>query len=273
MGRVIVLKKVLLALVMLLTFCSVAYAESPPTIYINGQQLYCDSPPVIENGRTLVPMRVIFEALGQSVMWNNVDRSIRTGNIWLQINNNKAYVGDNEIVLDVAPKIIENRTYVPLRFISESLGKEVLWNENIRRIDIDDKNIVKKTNQEQKQYMNIYENTFTKFRDKEFLFYDIARRSLTQSTSIEFKMLFNDLNKLQQQFNNVECPNEYLIGQQYMNNMFDDFISMAKYFQLMENSIGKKDMFDTYDNLYEEYKTKFYNNLKIAGDFLEENIE
>lgn len=132
------MKKIFISLIVLLTFCTVSYAETPPTIYINGKQLYCDSSPIVIEGRTLVPVRAIFEALGQEVKWNDSDQSITCGDIWLQINNNKAIFWDKIITLDVAPKIISNKTYVPLRFVGESLGKDVVWNGDLNRIDIND---------------------------------------------------------------------------------------------------------------------------------------
>ncbi|NLC08161.1 MAG: copper amine oxidase N-terminal domain-containing protein, partial [Syntrophomonadaceae bacterium] len=108
-----------------------------PTIFINGVQLVSEQPAVIENDRTLVPLRAIFEALGQEVAWNPNDQSITSGDIWLQINNPQA-IGPNNtmITLDVPAKIINDRTYVPLRFIAESLNKRVEWDGVAYRADI-----------------------------------------------------------------------------------------------------------------------------------------
>lgn len=103
-------------------------------VYINGQQIAFDQPPVIENGRTLVPLRGIFEALGAEVYWDNVSRSIisNRGNINLIMTIDSDIMYKNGVVqyLDVPPKIINDRTMVPLRVIGESFGCNVLWENN-----------------------------------------------------------------------------------------------------------------------------------------------
>jgi len=116
-------------------FCSIASAE-PPSIYINGDKLVTESSPVIENGRTLVPLRAIFEALNKPVYYISSDRSIVSGNINLQIDNTKAKVGVQQVTLDVSPKIIDDRTYIPLRFIAESIGAKVNWNGEKHSVEI-----------------------------------------------------------------------------------------------------------------------------------------
>ena len=85
----------------------------------------------IVQGRFLVPMRGIFEALGASVHWDGDTRTV-TGNragttVLLSIDSKIAQVNDNTVELDVPATIVEGRTYVPLRFISESLGANVSW--------------------------------------------------------------------------------------------------------------------------------------------------
>ncbi|NPV90608.1 MAG: copper amine oxidase N-terminal domain-containing protein [Firmicutes bacterium] len=133
------LKALALTLVLVLVLSTAATAAGPPTIVINGKTMKTSDPTVIENGRTMVPLRAIFSELGQPVNWNPADRSITSGNIWLQVNNQTAYVGDTEITLDVPAKIINGRTYVPLRFIADSLGKNVKWVPESNRVEITEK--------------------------------------------------------------------------------------------------------------------------------------
>ena len=130
--------KVIISVFITLCFSSISLAEIPPSIFINGKLLYCQNPPVIEADRVLVPLRAIFEALNQRVSWNMNDQSITSGNIWLQIGNPVAKVGDKQITLDVPAAIINERTYVPLRFVAESLGKKVTWDNINNKININD---------------------------------------------------------------------------------------------------------------------------------------
>lgn len=126
-----------LAVFVLILSASVAWAGGT-AIFINGNQLVTDDPAVVEDGRTLLPMRATFEALGQTVDWNEETRTVTSGEIVLQIDNPVALVKGEEVVLDVPAKLINGRTFVPLRFVAESLGKEVNWDGEQNRIDIND---------------------------------------------------------------------------------------------------------------------------------------
>ncbi|MEG6615940.1 N-acetylmuramoyl-L-alanine amidase family protein [Peptococcaceae bacterium 1198_IL3148] len=98
-------------------------------VYVDGNQLTFDSPPIIDNNRTLVPFRYIFEALGAEVSFDAATRTaIGTKDnltIRLPINQNKGYINNEAVQLDVASQLIKGRTLVPLRFIGESMGCEV----------------------------------------------------------------------------------------------------------------------------------------------------
>lgn len=111
-----------------------------PTVKVNGEQLNFDVPPVITQGRTMVPVRTIFEKLGAEVNWNPVNKTIRAvkGNsaILLTIGSSTAYVNGKTVTLDAPAQIIQNRTLVPLRFISESFGADVNWNPNLQLVKI-----------------------------------------------------------------------------------------------------------------------------------------
>jgi len=89
-----------------------------------------DSPFLFKN-RTFVPLRFIAEAFGGVVDWNNMQRSItitireRNIEIELFLDRNIALVNGKEYKLDVQPVIVNGRTFVPLRFISESIGCKI----------------------------------------------------------------------------------------------------------------------------------------------------
>ena len=111
-----------------------------PSVFCNGSELEFDVPPIIENGRTLVPFRVIFEALGASVDWEAPTRTVigtlGGTSIKLTIDQDIALVNGQQIKLDVAPRIIDGRTIVPLRFIAENFDFKVEWDEISKRVDI-----------------------------------------------------------------------------------------------------------------------------------------
>jgi len=90
-----------------------------------------DTPPVNVDGRILVPVRAIFEALGATVQWDEQTKIVTgikgTTKILLMVDSKDAVVNDVKKVLDVPAKIINNRVLVPARFISESLGATVEW--------------------------------------------------------------------------------------------------------------------------------------------------
>jgi len=108
-----------------------AQTASPVRVTINGTPLTMDVAPTIQNGRTLVPMRAIFEALGATVHWDDATSVIRAYRredaIVLQLGNRTAWVNGPSRQLDVAPVAVGGRTLVPLRFVAEALGAEVAW--------------------------------------------------------------------------------------------------------------------------------------------------
>ena len=111
-----------------------AKLSGPGQTTVQSQTL--DVAPLIQNGRTLVPLRFIGENLGARVEWNDVTRQVtyttdqRT--IVLTLNSTKALVDGKTIVLDVAPAVFSGRTMVPLRFVSEYLSAVVHWDSTAR---------------------------------------------------------------------------------------------------------------------------------------------
>lgn len=139
------MKKIVLVFIFIITICSTVFATDV-NVQINSEKVnFTDSEgntvnAQVVNSRTMVPMRKIFELLGLEVEWDG-ENKIVTGKsenitIILQIDNNvatKEVAGQKkEIILDVPPMLIEDRTMVPLRFIAESLDKQVGWDNKER---------------------------------------------------------------------------------------------------------------------------------------------
>jgi len=108
--------------------------------FVDGVMVSLDSPPVITNGRTMVPFRFLAESLGAAVEWDGTDRMVTFKKddtvIYLWIGRDYAIVGSDLVNLDSPPIIINGRTMVPLRFISETLGAEVEWNGATRTVTV-----------------------------------------------------------------------------------------------------------------------------------------
>ncbi len=110
----------------------------------NATQEALDVAPYIKSGSTMVPFRFIGQALGAEIGWQlNSQKfvekvSYRLGNnfIELTIGSKTAKVNGKNVSLLVPPEIIKGRTFIPLRFVTENLGAEVLWEAKEQRITI-----------------------------------------------------------------------------------------------------------------------------------------
>lgn len=111
------------------------------SVKVDGQALTLDQPPVIQDGRTLVPLRAIFEALGAWVVWDADAQSViaekHFDNISLVIGDNKLSINGAEKTLDVPAQIIDGRTMVPVRAISEAFGAKVEWNAVLNTVSVE----------------------------------------------------------------------------------------------------------------------------------------
>lgn len=124
---------VALALIFSLYLSILDLSASGIHITIDGQALATDVAPVIAQGRTLVPLRAIFEGLGATVDWDEATQRI-TGTkdgkmIVLHVGSTTALIEGIPVPLDVPAMIVNGRTMVPGRFIAESLGGTVDWDQ------------------------------------------------------------------------------------------------------------------------------------------------
>ncbi|MFZ5825349.1 MAG: stalk domain-containing protein [Bacillota bacterium] len=99
--------------------------------FVGGKEVTFDVRPVIQDGRTLVPVRALTEALGADVSWDEASQTViikaNGKEIRLVINSRTVSVDGREVVLDVPATILDNRTVIPLRFVVEALGLQVEW--------------------------------------------------------------------------------------------------------------------------------------------------
>ena len=109
--------------------------------YVAENEAKLDSPPIIENSKTLVPLRFILETFGAKLNWDSALKviTITTDNhtVQLQIGSKIALIDGNVIKkLDIPPIIKESRTLVPLRFLAETFGAKVNWDGDTKTITI-----------------------------------------------------------------------------------------------------------------------------------------
>lgn len=111
-----------------------------PKVNLNNTKVLMLSNPLHENGRTYIPLRSIAENLGVEVQWNNAAQQITiiqgTNTISCEIGSNIAVVNNEEIKIDVSPRLKAGTTYVPLRFVADYLGAVVNFDKATNTIDI-----------------------------------------------------------------------------------------------------------------------------------------
>ncbi|MBL0388192.1 hypothetical protein JJB07_16360 [Tumebacillus sp. ITR2] len=123
-------------------------ASAAPHVTLNGTAQVYDTDPYQKNGRTLVPMRAIFEALGASIQWDEETKQVTgtkgTTTVVLQVGSTKATVNGQEVTLNQAAEQTNDRVMVPIRFISEALGADVKWDEATETVRIYSKDMADK---------------------------------------------------------------------------------------------------------------------------------
>lgn len=135
---------IILTIMLLMSFVTfqATAQEQNIVVKIDGEVVeFPDAKPFIDqHSRTLCPIRFIAENLGAEVLWNNEDKTVSIKkddiDILLKIGENTAVVNGDEKVFDTYPQIFEDRTYVPLRFISETLQMDVDWDGETKTVII-----------------------------------------------------------------------------------------------------------------------------------------
>lgn len=113
-----------------------------PIMRVNGIETEIDpnrgTKPIVVDGRTLVPIRAIIEGLGGRVLWieetETVVLILNDEQIQLNIDEKTALVNGKEKSLDVEPRVINERTMIPVRFVAEGLGLGVAWDDDSQTV-------------------------------------------------------------------------------------------------------------------------------------------
>lgn len=115
-----------------------------PNMFVNNVSKEIDpgkgTKPILLNGRTILPIRALVEELGGTINWDGATRKVTltlgAKTIVLTIDSKTTLVNNIQATTDVAPQIINGRTMVPLRYIIDNFGYEVLWNATNKSVTI-----------------------------------------------------------------------------------------------------------------------------------------
>jgi hypothetical protein len=143
----------------------VKFDEFKAKVSVNGKEIKFDVPPVIKEGRTLIPVRAVMNGLGAKVEWDQATNTltITKGDITIQfiLGESKVLVNGKEVSLDVPAMEISNGTFVPIRFISEILGEKINYDEKTGDIEIEenDQAEIENNSDETTVSQDVYGNT------------------------------------------------------------------------------------------------------------------
>ena len=154
-----------LILMLVLSLVNVVFADTTVSVILDGKTLDFDVPPQIINGRTMVPIRVIFEAMGAKVNWYEPIKSARAEKdnkfVTVKLESKNLRImpfGQSEeqiIEMDCVPMLIDGRILVPARYVAEAFNYNVNWDEAKKTVVISSG---KTTDENNTQNNSIYPN-------------------------------------------------------------------------------------------------------------------
>ena len=116
------------------------YLTNNVKVEVNGEKVTFKDPILNKNGNIFLPMRNYFEMIGTSVSWNQQTKTasaFKSGNrVDVTLNSKTANVNGKKVAVNVPPFLYKNKTYVPIRFLSENLGGNVKWNQQAQKVEI-----------------------------------------------------------------------------------------------------------------------------------------
>ena len=125
-----------------LAFPTIANADNEIKIVVNGEYIESDSSSFIEDGRTMVPIRFITEALGYDVSWDEEHFQVTIEDeehvLTFHIGDSVYILDGAEYEMDIAPTLVYSRTFLPIRFIAEAFNVKVDWDEKYWTVIIGD---------------------------------------------------------------------------------------------------------------------------------------
>lgn len=129
----------ILSAAMLLTATPISAVDNTINVTVDGAAVdFPDQKPIIQNDRTLVPIRFIAESLGYDVEWDSIENAaiIDDGRVKLWIGTDKAELDGELVTLDTSSVLVNDRTMVPLRAVAETLDCTVDWLAKTKTVQI-----------------------------------------------------------------------------------------------------------------------------------------
>ncbi|MFA4136678.1 MULTISPECIES: N-acetylmuramoyl-L-alanine amidase [unclassified Brevibacillus] len=158
-------------------------SEEAVNLVIGGQAVNAEVPPVIKNGRTLVPVRVIAEGLGANVDWNEATRTAvitkGTQQLSLTLDSRTAVLNGKQMKLDTPPVISQKRMLLPLRFVGESLGVTVGWDNSKRTVIANETPQVKLNGKVPTQPIKLYQVEDTMYASAQAVAEQVGQKGFT----------------------------------------------------------------------------------------------
>ena len=143
-GNIMLKKIIATTAASILLAATVCMSASALDVVIDGEKVVFDDNygyPFITEGRTLVPLRAIAEALGCEVEYDDTTKTVTIKNekitVELVLNADTAKVNGEEVKLSKEAKVVSDRTMVPARFVSESMGYDVDWDQDSLSVLVD----------------------------------------------------------------------------------------------------------------------------------------
>lgn len=268
-------KKATLMLTLALSLCTGNVLAQDVKITLNGNEIKSDVAPFIKENRTLVPVRFISEALEYDVKWDNDKRTVSINNndknMVLTINDKNINVDGKTKTTDVAPTLHNNRTYVPIRFISENFGVDVKWDNDSRTVVLENEKYSNLTSEENEYLNNISkytEITQAKFEEIKSYFYENASKYSKDEIKAKFDELSSEINLNVKNISELNVPDKFKKSHKLLLEAMDNAQNMLNGYEdaLIE---GNSDIAKKVMNL----QTKFSIKISEAAKALQSELK
>ena len=238
-------KVIFFALLLIFMHMLPASANSEVSVYVDDTKLEFDVSPTIVEGRTMVPIRAIFEALGATVEWDGTTSTAiavkEQTTVKIQIDNSNMYVNEEVKVLDVPAMLKDGRTLVPLRAVSEAFECDVQWEDATKsaKIYTKEKEPVYSTEEDRKEIWDMVGSVYKLQETAHYInpmsfegyeaFKKVVVRLHEETTALyEKSSKFDDLN--------VISVNAFFALAEYTKVLRGEYFSEADMYAIVENA-------------------------------------